>query len=328
MFINDHSSPPKQQKISPSTTTFKGPYILSKLNGEKLSLHLKDTVQLIDKEVDLLTIKRFEQVIAQYWDSTLQSDAIKVQTFVYGTRYKQFKSCNDFGGFLADSTQEVYEMYNVDDEEPQYSVDRILRKVTLVRTNCSYPDFEQKKNRSRFVCRYKRPEKEALIRLSQQQADKGPTRGDDKTMRDIHTNQPSSTPKKRYAFGDAFCGVGGCAAGAKMAGLRPIWAFDADESVCRIYSENFPHSDVWTANATDFITLENIKRTDVLHLSPPCQTFSQAHTIAGKNDDSNSAAFFVIDKLLEKCHPRVVTLENVPGLENIHKSILKLVVLM
>ena len=80
MFINDHSSSPKKQKISPSTTTFKGPYILSKLNGEKLSLQLKDTVQLIDKEVDLLTIKRFEQVIEQYWDSTLQSDEVKVQT--------------------------------------------------------------------------------------------------------------------------------------------------------------------------------------------------------------------------------------------------------
>ena len=134
--------------------------------------------------------------------------------------------------------------------------------------------------------------------------------------------------RRRYTFGDAFCGVGGCSAGARMAGLRPVWAFDADESVCNIYSENFRHSDVWTANATDFIALEKIKRTDVLHLSPPCQTFSPAHTIAGKNDDSNSAAFFVIDKLLEKCHPRVVTLENVPGLENIHKYILKLAVLM
>jgi hypothetical protein len=327
MFINDNFSPPNKQKMSQSAMAFKGPYILSKVNGEILSLQLKDTVQLIDEDVDLLTIKRFKQVIEQYWDSALQSDNMKVKTFIYGTRYKQFKSCNDFGGFLADSTQEVYEMYNVDDKESQYSVDKILRKVTLVRTNCSYPDFEQKKTRSRFVCRYKRPEKEALIRLSQEAAN-GPTRVDDKTIRDTHTNHPSSAPKKRYTFGDAFCGVGGCSAGARMAGLRHVWAFDADGSVCNIYSKNFPHCDVWTANATDFIALEKIKRIDVLHLSPPCQTFSPAHTIAGKNDDSNSAAFFVIDKLLEKCRPRVVTLENVPGLEHRHKYILQLAVLM
>ena len=65
---------------------------------------------------------------------------------------------------------------------------------------------------------------------------------------------------------------------------------------------------------------------DILHLSPPCQFFSPAHTVAGKDDEMNTAASFVIWELLRRIKPRIVTLENTFGLENNHPEYLRRVV--
>ena len=52
---------------------------------------------------------------------------------------------------------------------------------------------------------------------------------------------------------------------------------------------------------------------DVLHISPPCQTWSLAHTRMGQNDDDNFATIFTVSELVKGAKPRVVTLEQVPG---------------
>lgn len=53
---------------------------------------------------------------------------------------------------------------------------------------------------------------------------------------------------------------------------------------------------------------------DILHISPPCQCFSPAHTHAGKDDDQNEASLFTIGDLLKIVRPRIVTLEQTFGL--------------
>jgi DNA (cytosine-5)-methyltransferase 1 len=53
---------------------------------------------------------------------------------------------------------------------------------------------------------------------------------------------------------------------------------------------------------------------DVLHISPPCQTWSMAHTVPGRNDDANSASLFSVRELLLLGRPRVATMEQVTGL--------------
>ena len=58
---------------------------------------------------------------------------------------------------------------------------------------------------------------------------------------------------------------------------------------------------------------------DVLHLSPPCQTFSPYHVHQGKNDELNQATFFAIEELLKKVKPRIVTLEETFGLSRMLK---------
>src|SRR5436309_16141446 len=49
-------------------------------------------------------------------------------------------------------------------------------------------------------------------------------------------------------------------------------------------------------------------------MSPPCQFFSSAHTIEGKDDDKNTATFMIIEQLLKVVRPRVATLEETSGL--------------
>ena len=121
--------------------------------------------------------------------------------------------------------------------------------------------------------------------------------------------------QSRYTFGDGFCGCGGASRGAHGAGLRVAWGFDQDPPSIATYYANFPHAHCEGIAANDFITVLNEDyKVDILHLSPPCQIFSPAHTRPGRNDESNGASFFAIEELLKKTKPRVVTLEETFGL--------------
>ena len=132
---------------------------------------------------------------------------------------------------------------------------------------------------------------------------------------------------QRYTFGDGFCGCGGVSRGATMAGLSLQWAFDFEEPMCLSYKRNFRAPHVYWSDAFDFATgqITNTK-VDVLHLSPPCQFFSPAHTTAGTYDERNTATSFVIGELLKKAKPRIVTLENTLGLEQRHPLYLHAVI--
>jgi DNA (cytosine-5)-methyltransferase 1 len=58
---------------------------------------------------------------------------------------------------------------------------------------------------------------------------------------------------------------------------------------------------------------------DVLHMSPPCQPFSAAHTIPSEmQDEINQAALLSVGHLLEKIRPRIATIEETEGLINRH----------
>lgn len=136
-----------------------------------------------------------------------------------------------------------------------------------------------------------------------------------------------SKAHKRYTFGDGFCGCGGSSRGARMAGLRLKWAFDNEQDMCESYRLNFPEARVMCISAFDFAMKNNHDcKVDILHLSPPCQFFSPAHTTQGQNDELNTAPSFVISALLRKTQPRIVTLENTSGLEQRHHLYLNAVI--
>lgn len=121
--------------------------------------------------------------------------------------------------------------------------------------------------------------------------------------------------QRRYTFGDGFCGAGGASRGAYGAGFRVEWGFDHDPHAITTYCENFPHARCDGIAVNDFVTAINEEyKIDVLHLSPPCQTFSPAHTRPGPNDERNQATFLATEELIKKTRPRIVTLEETFGL--------------
>jgi DNA (cytosine-5)-methyltransferase 1 len=112
------------------------------------------------------------------------------------------------------------------------------------------------------------------------------------------------------------CGAGGATRGALMAGLKPIWGFDANKHACSSWRLNFPDATLYEEWADQFIQrgLGNYcLRVDILHLSPPCQYFSPAHTVEGKDDEMNMASLFACGTLLDVAKPRIATLEQTFG---------------
>ncbi len=128
----------------------------------------------------------------------------------------------------------------------------------------------------------------------------------------------SKANKQRYTFGDCFCGAGGMSRGAVSAGLRIKWAFDFNLPACQTYGLNFFRTPIYNVWANEFSEAEGDHKVDICHLSPPCQFFSDAHTIQGKDDDMNTASLFAIFNLLDKAKPRIVTLEQTSGLIRRH----------
>jgi DNA (cytosine-5)-methyltransferase 1 len=120
--------------------------------------------------------------------------------------------------------------------------------------------------------------------------------------------------ERRYTFGDAFCGAGGMARGAVMAGLRIEWAFDFVQDMCDAYRLNFPTTKIACTSSFEFSVKPYGWQVDILHLSPPCKFFSPAHTIPGRQDEENFAASFGIIEMLKKFKPRIATMEQTLGL--------------
>jgi DNA (cytosine-5)-methyltransferase 1 len=103
-----------------------------------------------------------------------------------------------------------------------------------------------------------------------------------------------------------------------MAGLMVRWGIDNWEAACETWKQNFPQGVM-----LDIPVDEVVKRAqkaklgllvDILHLSPPCQFWSPAHTIEGKYDEENQAALYACGNLLDISKPRIATLEQTFGL--------------
>jgi DNA (cytosine-5)-methyltransferase 1 len=134
---------------------------------------------------------------------------------------------------------------------------------------------------------------------------------------------------RSYTFGDAFCGAGGASRGAVDAGLAIRWSFDNNAAAIASHRQNFERHgcDCRHESVDEFINrllkMDEAEKQriqiDVLHISPPCQPFSPAHTIASpERDEMNEAALLSVWQLIEYLKPRVVTLEETEGLPSRH----------
>jgi DNA (cytosine-5)-methyltransferase 1 len=122
---------------------------------------------------------------------------------------------------------------------------------------------------------------------------------------------------RRYTFGDAFCGAGGVSCGARRAGLHMKWAFDKSEHAATTYRLNFETAECELSDVFSFLTnSDTFLRVDVSHGSPPCQTFSPAHTVESVHDDANSSCIFSCADIIKRSKPRIHTMEETSGLFN------------
>lgn len=132
--------------------------------------------------------------------------------------------------------------------------------------------------------------------------------------------QPQTRPRLRergqkYTLFDTFSGAGGVSRGAQMAGFKVTHAVDKSEDVWSTYKTNFPDTKLFKGSVDEFIKYSKRHcRVDVLHLSPPCQYFSPAHTHQGANDDENIFALFSCNSLISKTRPRIITVEQTFGI--------------
>ncbi|PHH76409.1 hypothetical protein CDD82_4007 [Ophiocordyceps australis] len=139
---------------------------------------------------------------------------------------------------------------------------------------------------------------------------------------DLDDPQPpcaSSTRQagQRYTLFDAFSGAGGVSRGSQSAGFKVLHGLDKSPEVWETYRLNFPHATLHAMSIDEFLRAANSQRrsqVDVLHLSPPCQYFSPAHTRDTAHDDDNIFALFACQELINYTRPRLATLEQTFGI--------------
>lgn len=123
-------------------------------------------------------------------------------------------------------------------------------------------------------------------------------------------------PRPRfYSGGDMFAGAGGTSRGMVNAKIRVQFALDNWDKAAATYRRNFQNTKFYMLDAFNFLIDKNVDhRVDILHLSPPCQFYSPAHTREGRNDMQNMACLFTCGHIIEKVRPRVFTIEQTFGL--------------
>lgn len=136
----------------------------------------------------------------------------------------------------------------------------------------------------------------------------------------------SNISKYNYNVVDLFSGAGGLSRGFMDAGFNVVLGVDFDDSALKTFKENHGHAEVMKLDLFDhnninkiynYLSERNIKL-DVLVGGPPCQGFS----LAGKREefDKRNVLYSAMVKTAQRLKPRVVVLENVPGMLTLYNG--------
>ena len=116
-----------------------------------------------------------------------------------------------------------------------------------------------------------------------------------------------------FTFIDLFAGIGGFHAALHGLGGKCVYAVEIDPDAAAIYQKN------WGINPLGDITEDvsesqvKIPKHDVLVAGFPCQPFSKSGAQRGM-DETRGTLYWNILKIIEKCKPALVLLENVRNL--------------
>ena len=122
---------------------------------------------------------------------------------------------------------------------------------------------------------------------------------------------------KELTLGSLFDGSGGFPLGAKLLGIKPIWASEIEPFPIRVTTKRMP--EVKHLGDVSDIKGYEIEPVDIITFGSPCQDMSIAGKRAGLNG-SRSNLFYeairIIKEMREKTNgtkPRYTLWENVPG---------------
>ncbi|TLD23570.1 RIP defective [Venturia nashicola] len=210
-------------------------------------------------------------------------------------------------------------------DHERFPVDEVKRiwKLKFVSTSQSLATSQENITAGELVCRsvliLKYKSREAWTKDGTQIAGAlRPLRPEeyDNTIRPTYNQSAKSV--QDYTFIDICASIGGASEAAKMAGLKITHAVERDGVRAGIYSLNFRDQET-KIHIVDLLDLPpeldlSQWHAAVLHFSMSCKYWSQAHTVEGKDDQSNRALLHEIPKLIARIQPRQVTVEQVPGL--------------
>ena len=146
--------------------------------------------------------------------------------------------------------------------------------------------------------------------------------GDDQQLTPDAATLRESSKRREYTFGDCFCGGGGMSCGARLAGLVIRWGLDSNREAIRTYQLNFDGASCEYASVEQFLNANIFTpadyRVDVMHLSPPCQSFSPAQVVKPEDYEDKQAVILAANDLVKMVRPRIITMEETFGL--LHKA--------
>jgi len=123
---------------------------------------------------------------------------------------------------------------------------------------------------------------------------------------------------------DLFAGGGGLTVGLKRAGFRVLAAVEIEPNAFATYKANHPEvrafrQDIRTVDGKSMLDLSPTGTVDLLVGCPPCQGFSSLTSKVRRSDPRNDLVL-EMSRLIREIRPRMVMVENVPGLVDKGKS--------
>ncbi|KAK2608095.1 hypothetical protein N8I77_006729 [Diaporthe amygdali] len=115
---------------------------------------------------------------------------------------------------------------------------------------------------------------------------------------------------QKYSFAEVSGGAGGASRGAEMGGLTVVLATESCTHACNTYRSNFPDTELYEMEATEFATGGDRRIVDILHIS------SSALSAA---EDDHEAAQKICTDLMNNFHPRFFTMEQLPTITSEQK---------
>jgi len=125
---------------------------------------------------------------------------------------------------------------------------------------------------------------------------------------------------------DLCCGAGGLTLGLKKAGFRVVAGVELNPEIAKTYRANHPRTkllikDIREVTGEELFRATGRESIDLVAGCPPCQGFSQL-TVKYHRKDPRNDLVLEMARLVEEINPKMVMMENVPGINNRGKPIL------